>query len=629
MVRDLIEKGLRAHQAGRLAEARAVYEQVLALQPRHPDALHLTGVVALQAGDASSALAFIRKAIEVQPRNAAFHGNLGQVYLELSQVAEAHDAFRKASRLDPGNPHFAVSAANCLALQGRLAEAERQLRRVTQTHPGFAFAWLNLGNAIQEQGRAEEAIEPYRRSLQLEPGSPDALNSLGRSLHSLERFAEAEQAYRQSLSLQPDSIVARCNLASVLIDRGRFEEAESVCRPAARIDDPRAGELSMMLGSALAHQGRFTAALDAFRRAADLGPRDPRAQWAYGFAVHATGNPDQGIARMEAALALDPDAISIRGALSAVRRARGDFAAGWRDYETRPSRLNFLSENPQLHPVLALAPDLSNSRVCLLGEQGLGDELFFLRFVPLLKSRGADVAYIAGHKLVSMLGRVPLLDQVIPRGQALPEFDIAMLIGDLPVALGHEATPAPLPLSALPSRLDEMRERLHALGRPPFLGVTWRGGTAPERQLGASWSHFKRVPLEGLGAALQEVEGTLLALQRLPEDGEVAHLAARVGRPVHDFTALNEDLEGMLALLSLLDDYVGVSNANMHLRAGVGRTARVLVPQPAEWRWMSAGDESPWFPGFRIYRQAPDGDWRDALSRLERDLMASRNRGAE
>ena len=98
-------------------------------------------------------------------------------------------------------------------------------------------------------------------------------------------------------------------------------------------------------------------------------------------------------------------------------------------------------------------------------------------------------------------------------------------------------------------------------------------------------------------------------------------MAHALGRPVHDFTALNEELEGMLALLALVDDYVGVSNTNMHLRAGVARAARVLVPCPAEWRWMTSGSESPWFPGFTVYRQSMQGDWNAALGALERDLI--------
>ncbi|MCH8137806.1 MAG: hypothetical protein IH926_02440, partial [Proteobacteria bacterium] len=96
-----------------------------------------------------------------------------------------------------------------------------------------------------------------------------------------------------------------------------------------------------------------------------------------------------------------------------------------------------------------------------------------------------------------------------------------------------------------------------------------------------------------------------------------------LGREAHDLTALNDDLEDMLALLALLDEYVTVSNTNVHLSAGAGRTSRVLVPNPPEWRWMAAGDESPWFPGCRIYRQEVNGDWEGAFARLAGDLLGS------
>ncbi len=76
----------------------------------------------------------------------------------------------------------------------------------------------------------------------------------------------------------------------------------------------------------------------------------------------------------------------------------------------------------------------------------------------------------------------------------------------------------------------------------------------------------------------------------------------------------------MLALLALLDDYVTVSNTNVHLRAGAGRTSRVLVPNPPEYRWMAEGDESPWFQGSTVYRQRLDGDWGAAFQALSKDL---------
>ena len=109
-------------------------------------------------------------------------------------------------------------------------------------------------------------------------------------------------------------------------------------------------------------------------------------------------------------------------------------------------------------------------------------------------------------------------------------------------------------------------------------------------------------------------------MQRKPGAGEIESLSGHIGREVHDFSDLNNDLEGMLAVLALIHEYVGVSNTNMHLRAAAGKTARVLVPRPGEWRWMAGGASSPWFPGFSVYRQSLDGSWDAALEGLRKDL---------
>jgi hypothetical protein len=178
-----------------------------------------------------------------------------------------------------------------------------------------------------------------------------------------------------------------------------------------------------------------------------------------------------------------------------------------------------------------------------------------------------------------------------------------------------------LPIPPLAARVTEIRERLASAGAPPYVGLTWKGGTPPERQRdGDSWLLYKEIGIELLGSALRNLPGTFVALQRKPEATDMETLSGHIGRKVHDFTDLNNDLEGMLAALALIDEYVGVSNTNMHLRAAAGKTARVLVPRPGEWRWMAGGASSPWFPGFSVYRQSLDGSWDAALEGLRKDL---------
>ena len=659
MVHDLVQRGLQQHQAGRLLEAKLLYQQVLAVEPRHPDACHLLGVIALQNGEVESAVALIEKAIQAQPGNPAFHANLAQALLALRRVAEAHAAFQRAAELDPHNPQFVTGAASCAAMKGDLGEAERQLRAIVQRHPGFALAWFNLGNTVREQGRPREAEDCFRRAITIEPGQPDAHNGLGSVLHTLGRLDDAERAYRQYRLLQPDAATGYVNLASVLIDRGRFDDAAAISRQGIERSHGPDGrpELHLMLGSALAYQGNFTAALGAFRAAATLAPDHARALWGCGLALLETGGEEEEALRwLERARELEPDSAEFRNAMAGVHLSIGNLDAGWREYGWRPARSRFVEKLSALQLVREAPGGVSGRSICVLREQGLGDELFFLRFATLLKARGAEITYCADAKIASMLERVAALDRVIVPNGPPPPADMAVLVGDLPQLLGRTESspypapaasrsalgsagkremglprrlrvffpelPPPLALVAVPQQLQQVKRMLAGLGPPPYLGLTWRAGTAPEQQRGAAWVLHKDVPLERLGSAVRGANATLLALQRNPKPGEIDEISSRAARRVHDVTALNEELEAILALLALIDDYAGVSNTNMHLRAGAGRTARVLVPRPTEWRWMISGDESPWFPGFRIYRQGADGDWGAAFDRLARDLQA-------
>ena len=157
---------------------------------------------------------------------------------------------------------------------------------------------------------------------------------------------------------------------------------------------------------------------------------------------------------------------------------------------------------------------------------------------------------------------------------------------------------------------------LEHAGPAPYIGVAWKSGveSASEERLA------KSVPVRELGAALRRVAGTVVSLQRNPEPEDMAALAASLGREVVDRAGVNADLDAMLALLGALDDYAGVSSTHVHMLAGLGKPARILVPVPPEWRYGRSGDETPWFPGFRLYREGRESGWARALGELGRDL---------
>lgn len=647
-----LEAGLAAHRAGDLAAAISAYGSVLALAPQHAGAQGLLGTAYVQLGRPAEAIPLLEQAARRQRGNPELLANLAQAYMAMARYDDAADAFRKASRVDPRNPHFQLGRAAAIASSGRFVEAEAGLERLASRLPNAALVWFNLGNVRRDLRKPEAAIEAYRKALVLDPQLADAFNNLGSVLHSLLRFAEAETVYRQCLAVAPDHLAARYNLASAVMDVGRFAEAEAISREIVALA-PQAPEAHSILGAAMGHQNRLVEALPCYRTAARLAPSDAKIIATYASALVETRHIGEGLRHFLRSLRLDPALQSTRQVLGTALLGHGNLQDGWAEYRQRPAALRFREKYSHVKLAETLPERLDGSHVCVLREQGLGDEIFFLRFARVAAERGARITYRASEKLQSMLARTGWIASMVTEIAELPQADATVLVGDLPHALAARPqcpldplpvaeadrarlkdlprrpavfwppVPESIALPPLPERLEAMRERLRALGPPPYIGVTWRAGTPPEEQGSATWVLYKNAPLHDIAGTMRELNATVVALQRKPAPGEITAFAEALGRELHDLTDLNEDLESMLALLALLDDYVTVSNTNVHLRAAVGRTARVLVPAPAEWRWMQDGHESPWFPGCPVYRQSLQGAWHDALTALERDLAAT------
>jgi tetratricopeptide (TPR) repeat protein len=630
----LLERGLRSHHAGDLKAAEKDYIKAAEIDSRNADALNLRGVVALATGRSPLAATLFRKAAKLQPENPGLWGNLGAALFESRNHAEAADAYRRAWRLAPENPDFAIGVATALAAGGHADDAREILLALVERRPGYAAAWFNLGKLAESAGDIQQALDRYQRALEADAGYGNAHLNLGVLLQAQNRHEEAEQHYRKALSLGAPREASYINLASILTVVENFADAEQLAR-VGLAEFPRSAELYRLLSGIFVQQGRLEAALPLAREAAALDNANEKLQVSVAGLLFECGFPEEGLAALADIARAHPDDPHIAYVLGVTHLTAGHIEEGWQNFVHRDIRYTKILSRPWLRT--RLPANLHGQPIQLIREQGLGDELFFLRYAPQLKSLGASITYVGHAKLESMLNRTDCFDRYIvepedsTREQVIrpddPEKTTGMLVGDIAHALGHDfpahcrALPEPLALSALPGRIARVREKLSHLGPPPYLALTWRGGIALHEQKGSWWGLYKNIGIDDFGKALRGLPHTLLAVQRKPLPGELAQLSAAAGAPVHDLCEINDDLEEMLALLAVVDDYVGVSNTNMHLRAGLKRRACVLVTRPAEWRWLAYGDRSPWFPDFTVYRQGIDGTWQNALNQLRGYLL--------
>ncbi len=578
----LISKAATRLQQGRHADTATLCRKALKRVPGHPVALHLLGVAQLGAGKPADAVETLRQAHDADPPNVEVRANLGA----------------------------ALRAA------GKWLAAVEMLRAATIVAPAFVPAWLNLGNVLSDLGETAQARLAYDNVIMLDPGNVAARRQLAKLLAA---DGDGEAALAQidaAAAAQPGDCLLHNERGLALINLGRADQAADAFRAALAIapEDP---DTLGNLGNALCASGDPGAALTLYRRALDVLPDCPITLANLGHAHRQLGALDEAVGAYEQALAESPDHREARFGRATCRLLLGDFAGGWDDYRFRET----MGDDGRTLVRAPLDADLAGKRILLLRDQGLGDEIFFLRYLPRLGARGAEIAYRPDPRLAAMLARSGI---TIVREDAAPAaYDLTMAVCDLPYLLagddpaGKGAPPVPetISLSPMAGCEDALRDELASFGPPPYIGVAWRAGTRNRRLY-----LFKETPLARLAATLAPLEATVVVLQRGPFDDEVENFAAALGREVLDFSPLNDALEDLLALVGLLDEHVCVSNTNVHLAAARGRACRVLVPYPPEFRWMASGEQSPWFPGMPVYRQQADGDWGPAFAALARDL---------
>ena len=513
------------------------------------------------------------------------------------------------------------------ARRGEESKAIELFGRALASKPDFAKARGNLGAVLLRQGETDQAIDHLEKAIKLAPDLADAHNNLGNALLQCRRLEDAAKAFARAIEAAPGEPLAYSNLGALLVRQGKVDEAITRFEKAIELD-PDLVMAHNNLGNTLKEKGEFDAAAACLRRALELDPNLAVVHSNLGTIYRSLGRLDDALACQDKALELKPEFGRAGFHRALLLLVQGRFEEGWEAYLFRPSaRTQAAIRHRQTLP-----HDLTGRRILLRRDQGLGDELFFLRFAPQLKERGARIVYQAGAAIASIVERLSCIDALIDEGEKAGRDVMPIPVGDLPYLLEARSAadiPPPVALTPEPGRTEAMRERLASFGPAPYIGVTWRAGVKNE-----PGAVFKLAPLGEIAKVLGATKGTVLVLQRNPEAGEIDALSRGLGRKAHDLTALNDDLEDMLALLALLDDYVTVSNTNVHLRAGAGlqpagagfRTAkaggtcRVLVPNPPEWRWTAKGDESPWFPGSTVYRQGMDGDWGPAFGALAGDL---------
>jgi predicted O-linked N-acetylglucosamine transferase (SPINDLY family) len=291
---DLFEQAVSQHEAGKLAEAEALYRQILAAQPNDADVLQLLGMLNSQQGRKEEAVAFLRRALALAPAAPDCNYNMGVVLAELSRHDEAIAALKRATELKPDFAEAFQHLGISLRAQNQLEPAAEAFSKAAVLRPDFAEALNNLGTVLRLQNKFEEAIAAYRKALGLRPLAGEIHKNLGNALAASGDADGAIEAYRQSVNLRPDDVATAFMLGNTLLTSGRAAEAARTIR-AALVLQPNSPEMMNNLANALFVQGEFTAAAEVFSQIIALKPE-------FAVAHNNLGNVKKELGQVEAAM---------------------------------------------------------------------------------------------------------------------------------------------------------------------------------------------------------------------------------------------------------------------------------------------------------------------------------------
>jgi tetratricopeptide (TPR) repeat protein len=470
-----------------------------------------------------------------------------------------------------------------LERQGLLDHAEQQLFSILKWTPKEWRALHQLGSVYLSRGECAQALKFMGQAMKINPGSAEVKSNYGFILQKMERHEEALIYFGRALATDPA-------YAAAFLNRG----------------------------ASLHHLNRPVDALTNFDRVLAIDPRNTKALYNRANILHELRRFEECLAAFAQTIECAPDYADAHWNEGLTRLLIGDFEIGWKKYEWRwktASQRHLWRDFKQ--PLWLGMESLAGKTILVHAEQGLGDTIQFVRYVPRLAALGAKVVLEAPRSLHPLLRRIDGCSSVIVRGEPLPDFDLHCPIMSLPLAFetARATIPADVPyLEPGIDRVEKWRTRMPPTEGRCRVALAWAGSATNKHD------QLRSIAIAKLEPLLKANEGVQwLSVQRELRAGDREWLAEHYD--VHHLGEELEDFDDTAAVLSLADLVITVDTAIAHLAGALARPVWILLQYSPDFRWLLERDDSPWYPSARIFRQPQFGEWEPVIANVGAELQ--------
>ncbi|MFC1845730.1 tetratricopeptide repeat protein [Candidatus Dependentiae bacterium] len=475
-----------------------------------------------------------------------------------------------------------------------IEKAITYFRNALELDPQHALANFGIAEALFKQKKYEEALVHIKHAATQLPDNTEIMLLFGKTLRSLDFFEEAIEQFTNILHQEPTNILPLFEIANTYNFQGETEKA-----------------------------------LLCYEKTLELRPDIRQVRYNYAHTLKKMGRVEEAIKLYEEIIEDHPDYATVHFSLALAYLSLGDFKLGWPEYEWR---WKAYKESPKKFPQpLWDGSNPSGKKVLLYSEQGLGDTFQFIRYAKLLKDLGATVIFQSQKPAADLLKQCDYIDQIIIRGKSLPAFDLQAPLMSLPMIFNTtpETVPHDIPyLHADPELVDYWSSKLaqddaqHGRTNPFRIGICWQGNATYRSQALRHSVSAKSISLATF-APIANIPGVVLySLQKVNGQDQIE----KVDFELHTFGPELDTQHGRFmdtaAIMKNLDLVLTIDTSISHVAGALGVPTWLMLPNPADWRWIIGRDDTPWYPtNMRLFKQPSPGDWDTVICNVIDELQ--------
>ena len=544
------------------------------------------------------------------PNNFEALANLGLILIQKKNFFEAEKLLSKAIKIK-WDTKVASNYFNILFNNGKIIEAEKINEKLIEKNKNQIFFLVNRARILNFKGQFEEALKLYLTLLTKYPDNNDLLVGIGYTYNRLKKFEEAISAYEKIILLQENNFIALYNsgvtriLNQIDLTRGimQLETARQIV--------PNNIDLLLSLASGYEKANQIVKALAIAKEALKINPNSSIVHYQIGSILNHMENED-GVPWLESSLKIDPKNYRAIFALSQIYLRENKYEEGMRLYKWRVKRdsSDYKFDDTSIEEIKY------NENILIFFEQGIGDQIIFLRYIEHLLKKSENLVIFIKAKIIDFV-KENIKEIRVYSSEDYKEKDWIdykkINLGSIPRLLLDDIKKIPSFQKWRPTKLlsDELNSKLSGCKRK-IVGVSWKSSN---KELAKK----KNIQLKDL---VKVLDGYLIVnLQYGDVAQEIENSIKHNKSNILNFKDIDlfNDINSLTNLINKCDLIITISNINAHIAGALSKKTYLLAPRNwgRLWYWVQREEKSLYYPSIKIIEQEKDGDWDSSLLKLK------------